>query len=66
MSLKHLEKARWPLNLRWSVADMDKLQDSAKRGYGASALAFMFDTTEVEIREVCDRNAIYINRRFGK
>lgn len=65
MSLKQLEKARWPYNLRWTVAMMDEIAADAGKGVGASVLAWKHDTTEVDIRAVCERNGIYLHKHPG-
>lgn len=48
------------LNLRWSLADMDRLQALAAARKTVSQIAFEMDTTEVEVRRLCERNGIWV------
>lgn len=56
------ERHLWPYNLRWTMAMMTRLEAMAVSRKPVHAIAFEFDTTETDIRTVCQRNNIYIWR----
>ena len=60
MSLKDLEHRYPHMNLRWSMADMDRIMARARQGASADVLAFEFDTTTVEIVRLAKRNGFFV------
>lgn len=47
------------LNLRWSLADMDRLKKLAA-SHSATAIATIMGCTKAEIIDLCERNAILV------
>jgi hypothetical protein len=59
-------QARYPhLNLRWSMAQMDRIQELARKGVAADDIAFEMDTSTVEIIRLADRNGFFVRRARG-
>lgn len=50
------------MNLRWTLADMDRLMERASRGATDSDLAFEFDVSTAEIRRLAERNNFFVRR----
>lgn len=62
MSLRDME-AKYPhLNLRWNMAQMDRIIEMAAKGHDAEEIAFVFDVTGTTIRRLCERNGIFLKR----
>lgn len=51
------------LNLRWSLADIMKIEEMARRRCDARTIAEAFLTTPEEIEELCVRNGIVLPGR---
>jgi hypothetical protein len=62
MSLRDME-AKYPhMNLRWTMAQMDRIIEMAAKGHDAEEIAFVFDVTATNIRLLCQRNGIHLKK----
>lgn len=50
------------LNLRWTIADMDRIAAMARARNSAQHIATVLGCTSAEINDVCRRNGILIVR----
>lgn len=60
---ERLQRVYPHLNLRWSLADIWRIEELARKGSPADHIAFVMDTTSVEIERVCQRNGFWLKRR---
>lgn len=50
------------LNLRWSIADMDRIAAMTRARNSAQHIAVVFGCTASEIHDLCRRNGIALGR----
>jgi len=60
MSFRQLQDKYPHLNLRWNMAQMDRMMLRAREGATADVIAFEFDTTAVEILALAKRNGFFV------
>ena len=65
MSTLDLQRKYPHLNLRWNMAQMDRMQERARGGASVDELAFEFDTTITEINALARRNGFHVKPARG-
>lgn len=60
---REMERRAPHLNFRWTLADMWKIEELARKHRTADQIAFELDATTTEILDVCRRNSILVRMR---